>query len=386
MISNCTNLIRIAVPFTCLFMLGCSTKIITTKATTENKIQKGIKYHLPADIFTIKTKNINLVIREIDECLQIKTSPVKTIYEIDPVIIETVADTSHFHTLSLTPGWFSTDTLLIERLNNKPLLKKIDFSSDGKAGEVAVNTVKTIATISGAVSGLNVVNLPSSSSQAMIEGLNTNTKIINSLFSNISASCNVNINSRLNRLQNYAINNSSQAKRIWGEVIDSELASKNIVKLNLSQLKKLEAENNKDKLAIIKDKLKIFNAELIKHNKKTDELLASFIASVKIIAKEKEIGLKKEQIEYKRMFHADELLTSDELKECSNKGEGCKGELLKTYNEYSNIHYAITLDAAFDSNITSSPYKASSNEKWFLNSVYVRDSLPYKYSVHSINN
>ena len=374
-----------------LFTLNaCTTTIETSKAITSNTVHKGVKYHLPADIFTIKTKETKITTRKIDECINLSKT-FKYIYEIEPVEIETIPDTSHFYTLSLSPGWFSTDTLTITKSQDKPLLKKIDFHSDGKSGEIAVDSIKTIATIAGAYTGIGSTSLFTPRSENIFQdflrkaNISNNTNISES-FSNNNI-CQNSIDPRLNRIQNYAINKSNPAKEVWANIIDIKGKIKNTKDMVTNQLSNLNNEKNEKAIKNIKEKLAIFQAELKILNTELEKAKILFVASVKSVASTNKLGSHPEEKEHKRMFHTDEVLTSTEFQACliDNK-KVCKDNIQTVFNTYKELHFGITLDPAFDSNISTSPFKASTNNKWVEDGVYTRDSIPYKYTIYSMDN
>jgi hypothetical protein len=377
------RLIKVSLLSICaLFITACQTTIKTSKAISTNTVEKGIKYHLPADIFTIKTKKTLVKSKKISDCLIAEPRKEMDSYEIEPVRIETVSDTSHFYTLSLSPGWFSTDRLTIERMNDKPLLKKIDFHSDGTSADVAVNTVKTIAAIAGAATGINVGGATAVISDAK--------KLLNETILNNAAYApclgGVTIDSRLNRIQNFAINESSQAKSEWENIVDEQKNIEKIEERIKSQLNILAAEMDQKNIANIKGKIKIYDEQLLKSILKLNALKKVFLSSVNIVVTHNKIGPKTTETEIIRTFYADEILSSKQFLDCEGGETTCDGKNKLVYDDYLELHYGLTLDPAFDSGAVNNPYKVSSNKLWVDNGVYVRDSLPYRYTIYSIDN
>lgn len=156
--------------FLSLCLSACGIKMISSGPHGTNEDVVGVRYYLPEDIVVVQAeketrniKKIKLYInKSIDpkeasyrDCLEIpdKAEPLPFNINSLDVSFKTVADKNKYYTIRASPEWYSSGTINIQR-NNSGLLTGITLASQGQLDEIAVDTVKTVASIAGAVAGV----------------------------------------------------------------------------------------------------------------------------------------------------------------------------------------------------------------------------------------
>ena len=159
-------------------LLGCANTLKTSGPHEQNSIKNGINYHLPVDVINISSEETYTETKFIafapeilvdnpadlkstlDKCLPIKETK-SQIYKPLPVKVHPTEDTSHHFTINITPSAFTDSTISITR--GSSLIREISIDTTGKAGEVTVGGLKTIASLAGAFTGIGIEAPPQSS-------------------------------------------------------------------------------------------------------------------------------------------------------------------------------------------------------------------------------
>lgn len=152
-------------------LYGCGIKFNSSGPHLQNEDAPGVRYYLPQDFITltsvIKDKNVRQLsfnkktpIETDSRDFSVCYSPVEkqTDKKLDSfeIQVETIADHSTFYTIGITPRWFSEGEIVVSR-NDSGLLTGVTLDSEGQVDEIAIDLVKTVASVAGAAAGIPTV-------------------------------------------------------------------------------------------------------------------------------------------------------------------------------------------------------------------------------------
>lgn len=290
--------------FISLILSSCGLKLSSSgpNAPNSNPNEDGIRYFLPEDIVVVNaSKEVKFgkkltfhLDRDVDpqtatygSCFTIPDTAERLSENITSIDVEfkTVADKSRYYTIKTSTNWYSSGEISIQR-NNSGLLTGIKLDSKGKLDEIAVETVKTVASIAGTIAGI-----PDFSSIDIAGGVEAKSLVpCNKFINSVATAKGFGTDfSSLEPVLQYAVFSDAIAQAEWINVIKEKDQLRKLLEQQHSLLNTIPATltdaiiDNYDKSSsFLSDQIKLSRDRLKTHETAFTESLERVTKSLKI--------------------------------------------------------------------------------------------------------
>lgn len=291
--------------FSLIITSGCGIKVTTSGPHKPDEQAIGVRYYLPEDIIVITAKKEKKRVKRLFFKKDLAVSPETADYrECYPMKViqgqpkvtsidigfRTVADTSDYYTIQTKPRWYSSGQISVNR-NNSGLLTGVELISKGELDDIAVDAVKTIASIAGTAAGIPSFSPKrGSSTVSLSDGQVTCSEFIKK---KVQLKKWPNGFTDLNPIHQYAIFSDHYVQNHWENLLEIEEVLKNLHNKkrsiissiasvveteDLEKLKKLDFKRE-----LIDDQLDVVQEELQQRN-------SVFLESINRVTKSLQLG------------------------------------------------------------------------------------------------
>ena len=308
------NIRKVFIPVVAVFMLSACETFTSSGPVdiTSESASSGFRYFLGKDQLRVSVKKTTSVTTSVDDNLTVVVSRPTIKLSDFTITKESVADNSKAYYLDMELSyWHDTDVTI--EANEFGVLKSINASSTGKAGEVIKSTLSTVATILPYVGMLSVDD----SSSSIIDSLAT--KIHNESASKLTKSGIVKLLTSQSNPTNMLLNGNSSARKVWIDkqvVINAIRSSRDkMIALEVDLADKSTAKESdqvKVRIDFIQDSMARMKKELSVLDESFDSMSSQFNTSLGL-------GVSKKEVVVEEVFDLSELIPLGTAEKGDNK-------------------------------------------------------------------